>query len=161
MKKLILSLFVVFSSIYSISQIQHATTLISCNNKVQANPNNWVSYIDNQDFKIEYRFIDCDPSVGFDHEAVILKIENKTSNTIDFDWIINIHRDNVCKTCDYPIEYARTIRLSPNEVIEGTCDRDTNKQLKIFSRYIDQKYSNGLPLTGFQLFSLTTTLIAE
>ena len=26
----------------------------------------WVTYIDNQDFKIEYKFINCDPPMGYD-----------------------------------------------------------------------------------------------
>ncbi len=156
---LLLTLFVGFTCFASISQIQYQTNLISCNDGIQTNPNDWVSYIDNQEFKIEYRFIDCDPEVGFDHEAVILKLENKTSAILDFDWQIHIYRNNDCKTCAHPIEYARTIQLAPNEVIEGTCDRNTNKQLKVFSRFIDSNYSKGLPLTGFQLHSLNTTIV--
>lgn len=158
MKKLIFAFAIVCTTFFSISQTNYATDVVQCNVKNQNNPTSWVTYIDNQEFKIEYRFIDCDPSVGFDHEAVILKIENKTSNILDLDWIINIYRENACTTCGFPVEYSRTIRLNPNETLTGTCDRDTNKQLKIFSKYIDASYSKGKHLSGFQLNSLSAII---
>lgn len=159
MKKLILALSVVFLSYIGLSQNQYTTTIVTCNNENQTNPTDWVSYIDNEVFKIDYKFIDCDPDMGFDFETVILKIQNKTSTIIDIDWFIDMYYNDVCRTCDHPIEYSRTIQLAPNEIIEGTCDRNTNQQLKLFSKFIDAAYTNGSRLTGFQLNTLTTTTV--
>jgi hypothetical protein len=151
----IITLAVLLLCFSSFSQDSISSSIL---NFQEVQPSGWNTYVSNAEFEIQYQFIECDPEVGYDHEALILKIENKTSTIIDLDWLLHIYRADVCKTCAYPVEYARTIQLAPNEIIEGSCDRDTNKQLKIFSKYIDQDYSKGLHLSGFQLYSLTITI---
>ena len=119
----------------------------------------WVSYVDNEHFSIEYKFIDCDPTMGFDFQSVVLKFTNKTANNLKLNWHIDMYYDNVCKTCDYPVEYNRAIYLSPNESIEGTCSRDIDIALSMFSKFIDQSYTKGAHLTMFQLSNLTSILV--
>lgn len=115
----------------------------------------WVTYVDNQDFSIEYKFIDCDPEMGYDFETAVLRFKNKTNQKLEFSWHIDIYRGEVCKTCAYEFEYSRTIVLGSNEVIEGDCVRNSNNQLKVFSKFIDANYTKGERLTMFQLNNLT------
>lgn len=157
MKKLIFALFVVFTSFISISQAQYPTSLISCNNENQVNPSGWTIYTDNQNFKIEYQFVNCDPNSGFDFEAVILKVTNKTSQKLYFNCQKTMYYAGTCRTCDFPEEYELQLSVGPNEIIEGDCNNASGNNLKLFSRFTDQNYSAGDPLTAFQLDELIVT----
>ena len=157
MKKLILPLFLLFICLNSNSQVQVTTTLITCNNENQSNPNNWVSYLDNQEFKIEFRFADCDLSSGYDFEAVLFKVTNKTAQKLYFNWQNTMYYAGTCRTCDFPEEYEQMLSVGPNEVLEGDCGNVSGNNLKMFSRFNDQNYTSGDPLTAFQLDDFMVT----
>jgi hypothetical protein len=95
--------------------------------------------------------------MGYDFETVILRITNKINQQLDFSWHIDIYREGACRTCDYEVEYRRTISLAANQVIEGDCVRNSNIQLKVFSQFNDANYTKGAKLTGFQLNDFTVT----
>lgn len=119
----------------------------------------WRTYFENDQVLIEYKTTDCDPAMGYDFEQVILRFANKTTTKIDLDWHIHLYYDKKCLTCNYPMEYARTIRLGANESIEGNCNRETIDELKLFSKFNDVNYSAGAKLTAFQLMTLTITAL--
>ena len=115
----------------------------------------WQVYLSNLDYKIEYRFISCDPSIGYDQEFVIFRFTNRTREELIFNWHILSDYNEVCKTCDYPEEYSYGVTVKALQEEEGTCSLYEEPNLKVFSRFIDANYTKGEQLTGFQLGSLT------
>jgi hypothetical protein len=148
---LILAILSVLICQNSISQQQLPTDTI---NLIDNHSTTWRTYFENDQVKIEYKFSECDPEMGYDFEQVILRFVNKSTKKMDIDWHIHLYYDKKCLTCNYPDEYARTIQLLPNETLEGNCDRETINELKLFSKFIDVNYSKGAILTSFQLASL-------
>ena len=155
MKKLLLTILVLLNlSVHSIAQQQYSTELISTNVKGTDNPSDWQLYFDNQEIKIEYKFVDCDPVSGMDNESVLLRFTNNSSNKLLVSWHLHLSYDGTCRTCDYPEEYGYEMSIEPNEVIEGDCDDEEGYKVKIFSKFIDENYSKGAQLTAFQLANL-------
>ena len=134
------------------AQQQVVTELISVSTN---HPTSWEVYVSNSDFKIEYKFVNCDPSRGMDFEGVIFKITNLTQTKIAFSWHKLLYYAGNCRTCNYPEEYSFTISIPANSSVEGDCEPDSGYDLKLFSKFIDQAYSQGDKLTGFQLGNLT------
>ncbi len=118
-------------------------------------PSEWTECFSTNEFSIEYQFVDCDPEMGYDQESVFLKFINKTSGHLSINWHMILHYDSECKTCDYEEEYTFSIELGPSS--EKTTDCSVyadNSQLKLFSRFIDENYTKGEVLTGFQFNQL-------
>lgn len=154
MKKLQIALLFIFLSLNVGAQQTYTSELINIKN---GKPADWISYMDQEDFKIEYRFSDCDPSSGLDNESVLFKFTNKTQGTLVLSWHLNLSYDEVCRTCDYPEEYGYEMNLEPNQILEGDCTTEGNYRLKVFSRFIDPVYSKGAQLTDFKLADFTVT----
>ena len=158
----LLTIFTLFFALNCTAQQQQITTTIIEVELVEDEfiyPTVWTTYIDNQDIQIEYMFADCDPAMGYDFQQVHFKFTNKTNSNLELSWHIDLYYNEICKTCDYEFEYTRTLNLSPSEILEGTCSRDSANELKLFSKFIDQNYTKGDKLTGFQLQSLTVSEI--
>ncbi len=151
--KSIFTVFVFIISMNSYAQQSISTPIISV---TESYTTNWVTYVSTSDFIIEYRFDNCDPSQGFDFEGVIFKITNLTTQKIAFSWHKLLYYAGSCRTCDYPEEYSFTISVEANSSVEGDCDPNSGYNLKLFSKFIDQAYSQGDQLTTFQLGNLTT-----
>jgi hypothetical protein len=128
-------------------------------NLIDNHSTTWRTYFENDQVRIEYKSADCDPAMGYDFEQVNLKFINKTSIKLDLNWHIHLYYDKKCLTCNYPMEYARTIRLIGNETLEGDCKRETIDELKLFSKFNDVNYSKGAILTSFQLSSFTISVV--
>jgi hypothetical protein len=144
----------IYLSNYSIAQQEFTTDTIYLKDNHSIT---WRTYFENDQVRIEYQSINCDPAMGYDYEQVNLRFTNKTSTKLDLDWHIHLYRDDVCRTCDYPVEYARTLRLAANESMEGNCNRETISELKLFSKFNDANYSKGAVLTAFKLAVFTIT----
>ena len=147
------TLFAVVFTFIGFTQQGYSTDLIEADRNEQ-NPIDWLTYYDNEEFVIEYKFVECDPSIGYDNESILLKFNNKTSQTITISWNKNLYYDGVCKTCDYPDEYHYELQLQPMVEVEGNCDIYSDSKLKIFSKFVDQNYTKGLKLTAFELSKL-------
>lgn len=147
MKKLLLTLFVIVTKM-AVCQQEITTPIIEV---TDAHSQNWETYISNLDFKIEYQFVNCDPTMGFDNESVILRISNLTNEKITVSWVSNNYYDKVCNTCNYPNEYFNQLSLTPNQVLVGDCSLYGDKKLKIFSKFNDVNYTKGVKLTSFKL----------
>ena len=152
MKKLLLSLaFAIFSFIAFNQQIISSPSV-----EVQSTHEaDWQVYVQHESFKIEYKFVNCDPAMGYDNESVLLRVTNLTGNKIQLTWINNNFYDKVCNSCNYPNEYFNELSLAPNQQLEGACDIYADKKLKIFSKFNDVNYSKGKQLTSFKLADLT------
>lgn len=151
MNRLLLLMTMIYLSHHCISQ-QHIET-ISINAK-DSHPTDWEIYLENDQIKIEYKFSECDPEMGYNTEAVLLKCTNFSSNKISLDWHMILYYDKICKTCDFPEEYSYTVDLAPNESLEGTCSIYSKYQLNIFSKFNDINSSNKISLTSFSLSNL-------
>ncbi|MEY3236813.1 MAG: hypothetical protein RI883_914 [Bacteroidota bacterium] len=156
MNKLLLLLTMIYLSNHCISQQEFSTEKI---NLIDNHSATWRTYFENDQVRIEYQSINCDPAMGYDFEQVNFKFVNKTSTKLDLDWHIHLYRDDVCRTCNYPEEYSRTLRLAANESMEGNCDRETINELKLFSKFNDINYSVGVKLTAFHLNAFTITTV--
>lgn len=123
-------------------------------------PTEWSTYIDLQDLKIEYKFVNCNPSIGYDSEMLLLRFQNKSSQNLSVSWHSKQYYDGTCKTCSSPEEYGFSIDLEAQETEEGTCELDAAIELKIFSKFTDINY-HGEPtsLTSFQLGELIVSTI--
>lgn len=149
---LYISLFFLCFNASSQEQISTATIDVASPHSI-----GWILYVDNQDFLIEYKFTDCDPAKGFDFEGVLLKVTNLTTHKLSLSWHKILYYAGGCRTCDYPDEYNYEISLDANESIEGDCASESGYNLKLFSKFIDQQYSQGDKLTAFQLDKLIVT----
>lgn len=154
MTKLLLLLTMIYLSNLCFSQQLIQTDTI---NLIDNHSTTWQTYFENAQVRIEYNSTDCDPAMGYDFEQINLRFVNKTTTKIDIDWHIHLYYDKKCLTCNYPLEYSRTIRLIGNETKEGNCDRESMNELKLFSKFNDANYSKGAVLTAFKLAVFTIT----
>lgn len=116
----------------------------------------WTVYVNELDFQIEYKFVQCDPSMGYDKEMVIFRFTNTTGNEITLNWHMEMYRGKECTTCPYPDEYTYEISVRPNSTIEGDCSIYGNNQMRVFSHFIDANYTgNAQPLAAFRFAHLT------
>lgn len=157
MKLLLISILTSILYLNGFAQQEYSTVQIDISDVAADNPTDWTTYINNATFKIEYKMVNCDPSKGFDFEAVFFKITNKTSDKLGFAWHKHLYYANVCRTCSFQLEYSYDMSLGPNEIVEGDCDSQTGYHLKLFSRFNDADYSSGDALTAFKLNSLIVT----
>ncbi len=114
---------------------------------------NWIMYIDNQDFTIEYKRTDCDINSGYDQQYFFVRITNKTQNEINLNWEMDLFYNGSCRTCGIN-EYQWQYKLAPLESVEGDCAIGAEKKLRLFSKFIDANYTNTSELTGFQFSNL-------
>ncbi len=152
MKQIILLSF--FSGIVLFNNHSYGQITTPFNDVKSMHKEEWTPHFSNDDFSIEYKFIACDPEMGYDQESVLLKIKNNTSSHLSISWHMILHYDELCRTCDFEDEYTFTFDLEPNAEKSSDCSVYSNNQLKIFSRFIDQNYTNGEVLTGFQFEKL-------
>lgn len=138
-------------------QQEISTSQVTIHENTADNPTDWTVYVENSEFRIEYRMSNCDPTNGFDFESVMLKVTNLTSNKLNLSWHKILYYAGTCRTCDYPEEYGYELSLESNQVIEADCLAESGYDLKLFSRFIDAQYSQGDRLTAFQLNDLTVT----
>jgi len=118
-------------------------------------PTNWTVYFEDNSIKIEYRLSDCDPEIGYDNQSILLRVENKTGQSVELKWHSNLYYDGECKTCDYEYEHISVFNLTANQIVEGDCSLYSDRYLKFFVRFNDADYQKGSVLTGFELGNLT------
>jgi hypothetical protein len=147
--KYILSLACLIFSLYAISQIStnHVST-------VEINHFNWTTYVDNQDFSIEYKRTDCDVNSGYNQQYFFVRITNKTQNEINLNWEMDLFYNDNCRTCGIG-EYQWQYKLDPLQSVEGECTVGAENELRLFSKFVDPNYTNTSELTGFQFSNLS------
>lgn len=122
------------------------------------NSEDWTVYVTNENFEVQYKIEHCDPSIGYDNQSVLLKLTNKTTDKLVFNWFHTLSYDGNCLTCDYPEEYTFEISVPSGSSIEGDCTVYSDYRLKIFSKFDDPNYKKGgKTLTSFQLKNLKAT----
>lgn len=87
--------------------------------------NNWEKYYEDKDILISYTSQVCDDKANaFTFEYFLIKVENKTNETL----VVNFQKSNEQIN---RLEDKVAFVLNPNQIIEGTCEYNTN-QLRIF-----------------------------
>jgi hypothetical protein len=152
MKLLLVSLTMLLWALTGVGQT--STQTVEC---CSVKPTEWTSYYTDAALSIDFRFVSCDPPIGFNNESVILRFTNHTTGKIQVRWHSHNYYDKNCNSCNYPDEYTHEITLGPGETLTGDCDIYSEKKLKIFSRFNDPNYSKGSSLTSFKLDGLTIT----
>jgi hypothetical protein len=128
---------------------------VSKESKLDRTVRNWQSFRTENNVSIDYRFADCDASIGYDKEVVQLKMTNNSSEKVELNYHVYLYYNGICKTCDFPQEYVYSVTLEPNQTIEGSCGLEYDSRITYFSRFIDASYKGNQQLTGFDLHGLT------
>lgn len=152
MKLLLASFFLLFLAFNGVSQMN--TQTVEC---CSVKPTEWTEYYSDSLITIDFKFVSCDPPIGFNNESVLLRFSNHTSGKVAVRWHSHNYYDKTCNSCNYPDEYTQEIAIGPGQTISGDCDIYSDKKLKIFSRFNDPNYSKGSSLTNFKLDNLTIT----
>lgn len=151
LKTLLASLF--FGALCTVNQ-GYAQDLI---NFKEQKPNDWTLYFENEKVTIEYRFVECDPEIGFDNESIIFRYTNHTEGKLALNWHMHLYYNGTCRTCTSPQEYRYELIVGPNEPATGTCSMEGNIPMKVFSKFIDATYTKGAQLTALQFSDLEIT----
>ena len=157
MNRLILLLIVAATSVvYGQQTTNVITPSVTC--KTADKSGQWVEYFSNDQLTIEYKFVECDPEIGFNEEKVLLKMTNHTADELKLDWHVLLEYNTVCKTCDFPEEYGYHVFLKPNQTKEGDCSIHSEAyEFKMFSRFTDPRAKAKDELTSFTLSEFVIT----
>jgi hypothetical protein len=133
-----------------------ATSQVSTNFVATSDLNtfNWTTYAENDQVKVEVKRSDCYVNSGLDKQYFLIRVTNKTPNTVNVNWEMELFYNGDCKTCGIG-EYVWDVDLSPNATATGDCQVGSDNELRMFSKFIDANYSSNDELTGFQLKNLT------
>lgn len=141
-----------FLNFYSVAQEESET-------KLDHAVREWKVFKSEENVMIEYRFVDCEATIGYDKEIIQLRVSNTSSQKIHLEWHMYLFYNGVCKTCDYPQEYKYVLTLEPNQTLSGDCAMGSDHRLTIFSKFNDPKYTGGSQLTNFDFHNLKITTI--
>lgn len=146
MRLILISLFIVFIGTFSNAQMQQNDF-----------PSNWVEYAVFEGIKVEFKALECNNAKVKNQVLVVFRYTNTTNKELDMTWSIKEWRNEECSNC-YDIdshEYARAVRLSPGEVIEGDGTTKENKNVYVFSNFINLiKGMSDQKLTAFEFVNV-------
>jgi len=116
----------------------------------------WVLYQESNGVQQYYMYSECNiPEEGFFREYVLVKLVNTTDQIKYVDWdVVKWYGEN-CVNPDANIqEQHRSVMLQQNETVEGSCALDTDKTLKMFSKFLNYKFDDWV-LSHFELRNFT------
>ncbi len=153
MKYTLSLLFLLLLPLFGTSQVK------SADGKLDRNIRDWNNLTNTEKYSIDYKFLDCDPEIGFNKEIIAFRFVNKTNEKIELSWHSYLYYNGKCKTCDYPQEYGASIVLNPNETFSADCSNEGDQQRAFFSRFVDSGYKGNSLLTDFNLHGLQMKVI--
>jgi hypothetical protein len=117
----------------------------------------WQVYATIDDVRIEYKRKQCTPGTEREQNLILFRYTNLSNQEKTISWIVKIWRNDYCVNCNSITnpEYAHSITLKPNEVLEADGTSKTDKRIYIFDNYI--KLVPGMQeqrLTNFELMDL-------
>lgn len=114
--------------------------------------NIWEKHTLNEFFEISTQKINCtNPSQGINKEYLFLKIANKSNESLTLTYKVEKWYNGVNSNSDEGNQY--TIKLSPGESVEGSCENYRNGKLAIFSKMTGT--SNARKLTNYTIIPLS------
>jgi len=116
----------------------------------------WNLVFENDQVKLFSKYTNCEiPEEGLYAEYILLKAENKTSETVHLSWYNDTYYPEGCSNCNHQRkDTKRIIILDPKQAIEGNCLPGLNSGLKVFSKWL--KMSNPRILTQLTISEITT-----
>ena len=100
----------------------------------------WTEFKSEKGVFVYYKYANCDPSIGYDTESILLRIQNSTPKQILIDWNMEIYFNEKCTTCNNGDESNYRFVLNPNQSIEGNCKIGGDGRLKVFTKFTDPQY---------------------
>jgi hypothetical protein len=110
--------------------------------------------------KVEFKYQVCNNATVSNQVLVLFRFTNTTNEIKTMTWSTKEYRNDICTTCNSlnNPEFSRAITLSPGEVLEGDGTSKVDKNVYIFSHFInlvpgmsDQK------LTDFEFVNVEVT----
>ncbi len=117
--------------------------------------NEWQLYSEKNGVQIYYKYSECiNKQEGTEKEYVLFKVINTNDINMVVEWERRFWYDGKCKNCDSNSpEYHTKFDLKAGEILEGCCDLQSKRDLKICSRVLN---FNDIPvLTKFELENLS------
>lgn len=116
----------------------------------------WVLYQEQNGVQQYYKFEECNiPAEGFYREYILVKLVNTTSQPKIVEWDVVKWYASTCNNCDLSNpEQHRNVELGANEALEGNCSLETDKTLKMFSKFLNYNMKEW-ELTHFELRNYT------
>ena len=101
------------------------------------NPTEWTTYYESDEITITFTYLNCEYQEQFNHEYLILRIQNKSTNDITIDWQEQLWYDNKCMNCEHNSpEFRKEIIVKAETTIRGDCTSYNN--LRIFSKFTEK-----------------------
>ena len=115
----------------------------------------WQLYSEKNGVQIYYKTQECRiESQGLHQEYVLLKFVNTTDENLIVEWDNELWYNNVCRTCGSKTnEHHYEISLSSGDSVEGGCSLDSERKLRIFSKFLNLQSKS--QLTKFELVNIT------
>ena len=144
MKKILGVLCMSFISLYS-------------SNLFAVNPNEWITYFENDTVKIEYTYENCDFSSTASQELIVFRFTNLNENNITLNYETQLwYNGKEINTEHNSDEFRKTINLKNNEIITTNCENQW-KEYSIFSAFVHNETNERyVSLTKFELINITT-----
>ncbi|MCB0537298.1 MAG: hypothetical protein KDE33_07185 [Bacteroidetes bacterium] len=99
------------------------------------NSDDWVNIEDNKNYTITYKHSVCKSNQGFDYDYILLKFENKTSETLALEYTLALDYGNANTEKKKDTKFY-SVSIPANSSIEGTCEEFYRKNLCIFDHSI-------------------------
>ena len=129
--------------------------LLASNLIGQTTNSTWQKAFENHKVLFETQYFNCEiPKDGLYAEYVLVKLSNKTTETVTVNWYTDTYYNNYCTNCDHNArDTKRSYTLKPNETITGSCEPGLNIGLKIFSKWL--RMDNPKTLSHFEISDIT------
>ena len=117
----------------------------------------WQEYTTIGDVRIEFKRKRCTPNNGREENLILFRYTNLSNDVKTISWVVKIWRNDVCVNCNSITnpEYAHSITLQPNQILEADGNSKSDKSMYIFDNFI--KLIPGMQeqrLTNFELTDL-------
>ncbi len=117
----------------------------------------WQEYATIDDVRIEFKRKRCTPENDREQNLILFRYTNLSNEVKTISWIIKIWRNDYCVNCNSISnpEYAHSITLQANQVIEADGSSKSDKSIYIFDNFV--KLVPGMQeqrLTNFELIDL-------
>lgn len=98
----------------------------------------WQEYTTIDNIKIEFKRKRCVPGSDREQNLILFRYTNLSNEVKTLSWVTKIWRNDICVNCNSITnpEYAHTITLQGNQVIEADGSSKTDKSIYIFDNFI-------------------------
>jgi hypothetical protein len=99
---------------------------------------NWTLYKEYGAISVEYKFSEGHSGRYSNEKLLLFRYTNNSNKNMALKFQTEIHRDGECSNCHNldTEEYLYDVKLSPNEVLEGSGLSKDNKALYIFGNFV-------------------------